>query len=118
VATATAPPIDEEPPPFDDDVPPETEPPFDPYESYSPPASAPASTSPTSASAGFAQQAPAQAQAQSQPQRQAPARAQSQAKAPAFGEKQRYGESVVREILGATFLEEQPYNPAQRERGQ
>ncbi|WP_174720135.1 DNA polymerase III subunit gamma and tau [Cryobacterium sp. TMT2-15-1] len=36
---------------------------------------------------------------------------------PAFADKQRYGESVVREILGATFLEEQPHDPAPRTRG-
>ncbi len=44
-------------------------------------------------------------------------RLRPQGKAPAFGEKQRYGESVVREILGATFLEEQPHDPATRPRG-
>ncbi|MFT2817052.1 DNA polymerase III subunit gamma and tau [Leifsonia sp. A12D58] len=121
VSTAIAPPVDEEPPPFDDDVPPETEPPFDPYESYAPPASAPAAAG----SAQQSRQAPTQQSAsatqnisQSQSQSQRQAKAPTQAKAPAFGEKQRYGESVVREILGATFLEEQPYNPAQRERGQ
>jgi DNA polymerase-3 subunit gamma/tau len=38
-------------------------------------------------------------------------------RSPAFEEKQRYGESVVREVLGATFLEEQPYEPAPRTRG-
>jgi DNA polymerase-3 subunit gamma/tau len=40
--------------------------------------------------------------------------ASAQNAAPAFGEKQRYGESVVREVLGATFLEEQPHNSAPR----
>jgi len=29
--------------------------------------------------------------------------------APSAGENQRYGEAVVREILGASFIEEQPY---------
>jgi DNA polymerase-3 subunit gamma/tau len=46
-----------------------------------------------------------------------PAR-QSSARPPAFEEKQRYGESVVREILGATFLEEQPHISAPRSRGE
>jgi DNA polymerase-3 subunit gamma/tau len=46
-----------------------------------------------------------------------PTRASTQ-KPPAFEEKQRYGESVVREILGATFLEEQPHISAQRSRGE
>lgn len=31
--------------------------------------------------------------------------------APQFGEKQRYGEAVVREILGASFIEERPVAP-------
>ncbi|TFD66471.1 DNA polymerase III subunit gamma and tau [Cryobacterium ruanii] len=35
---------------------------------------------------------------------------------PSFAEKQRYGEAVVREILGATFIEEQPYTAAPRTR--
>ncbi|MBG6214654.1 MULTISPECIES: DNA polymerase III subunit gamma and tau [unclassified Cryobacterium] len=38
------------------------------------------------------------------------------ARAPSFAEKQRYGEAVVREILGATFIEEQPYTAAPRTR--
>ena len=37
-------------------------------------------------------------------------------RAPSFAEKQRYGEAVVREILGATFIEEQPYTSAPRTR--
>ncbi|MDJ0376921.1 DNA polymerase III subunit gamma and tau [Cryobacterium sp. PH31-L1] len=37
-------------------------------------------------------------------------------RAPSFAEKQRYGEAVVREILGATFIEEQPYSAAPRTR--
>jgi len=36
---------------------------------------------------------------------------------PAFAEKQRYGEAVIREILGATFLEEQAHNSSQSPRG-
>ncbi len=37
-------------------------------------------------------------------------------RAPSFAEKQRYGEAVVREILGATFIEEQPHSAAPRTR--
>jgi DNA polymerase-3 subunit gamma/tau len=37
------------------------------------------------------------------------------APSPAFSEPQRYGESVVREILGASFLEETPLPPRNRE---
>ena len=63
------------------------------------PAAAPASAQPASAPA-----APATAQSAA-PQR--PARTAPAASGP--GEKQRYGESVVREILGASFIEEQPH---------
>ncbi|TFB88394.1 DNA polymerase III subunit gamma and tau [Cryobacterium luteum] len=43
-------------------------------------------------------------------------RTKSPSRAPSFAEKQRYGEAVVREILGATFIEEQPYSAAPRTR--
>jgi DNA polymerase-3 subunit gamma/tau len=42
--------------------------------------------------------------------------AKAPSRAPSFAEKQRYGEAVVREILGATFIEEQPYSAAPRSR--
>ncbi len=42
--------------------------------------------------------------------------AKDRSRAPSFAEKQRYGEAVVREILGATFIEEQPYSAAPRTR--
>ncbi|TFC76721.1 DNA polymerase III subunit gamma and tau [Cryobacterium sp. TMS1-20-1] len=42
--------------------------------------------------------------------------AKDPSRAPSFAEKQRYGEAVVREILGATFIEEQPYTAAPRTR--
>jgi len=48
------------------------------------------------------------------PERAAPKRAAPVAMADG---KQRYGESVVREILGASFIEEQPHDPASRTRG-
>jgi len=66
-----------------------------------PPAPPAASASPASASPASA--APAQpAAAPAAPLRAAPS-------APSAGENQRYGEAVVREILGASFIEEQPY---------
>lgn len=141
--SADEPPFDEEPPPFDDDVPPETEPPTDRFvapDEMSGPASVPTSIPPTSippvarpqgvpASSVSAPTAatPVAAAAESQRPPVTPTVAPSvpikrpaasaQGNAPAFGEKQRYGESVVREILGATFLEEQPHNSAPRPRG-
>jgi DNA polymerase-3 subunit gamma/tau len=55
---------------------------------------------------------------QQQSTQQAAPVARAGARPPAFEEKQRYGESVVREILGATFLEEQPHVSAPRSRGE
>ena len=78
--------------------PPEDDSPAEPAWASSPTASAP--------------QAPAAAPAAPAPDAVAPAapaapvRAKSQ---PAPGENQRYGEAVVREILGASFIEEQPH---------
>jgi DNA polymerase-3 subunit gamma/tau len=91
------PPFDEEPPPFDDDIPPESDFPAD-----RPPAAAPAPAREPAARSTATQSSAAKR----------PARAS----APSFAEKQRYGESVVREILGATFLEEQAHEPAVRPR--
>ena len=45
------------------------------------------------------------------PERSQPARRPVPRTATASGGPQRYGESVVREVLGATFLEEQPHTP-------
>ena len=71
-----------------------------------PPVSAAPATAPSPASAQPASAPAAPATAQSAaPQR--PARTAPAASGP--GEKQRYGESVVREILGASFIEEQPH---------
>jgi len=65
-----------------------------------------------SAFAGSATPAPVAPAPQAAPAARRPATSS----APAFSEKQRYGESVVREILGATFLEEQSHEPAVRPR--
>ena len=70
----------------------------------SPPTTAPAAPAPAVSAAPAAPAAPA-------PEREL------KASAPAFEEKQRYGESVVREILGATFLEEQPHDSGSHPRG-
>ncbi|WP_241984599.1 DNA polymerase III subunit gamma and tau [Cryobacterium adonitolivorans] len=108
------PPFDEEPPPYDDlppdpqqfSAPPEptrgsrpaTQP--TPHQQQAPSASAPSAPSAPTASA----------------QRGAGAQGASARRSPAFAEKQRYGEAVVREILGATFIEEQPHDPISRQR--
>jgi len=79
--------------PFDDVPPPETEPPFEsavPVEPVEP-------------------VEPAQSKSETLVERAAtvsPSRP-----TPKFQEPQRYGESVVREILGASFIEEQPVQP-------
>ncbi|HEY9423987.1 MAG TPA: hypothetical protein VIP54_04230, partial [Microterricola sp.] len=76
-------------------------------------APATAATAPPAAEPAPAQAAK-QAPTQQRPAQQRPA---SGRPAPSFGSGdgvQRYGESVVREILGATFIEEQPHNPSPR----
>ena len=129
------PPFDDVPPPFDDDVPPEIDAPADErVPSYE--ASAVQRT-PGGQNAGT--QNPDQNPAQKNPAEQNPAEQnpghqsapaprqhpnasgqrgsmQDPSRAPSFAEKQRYGEAVVREILGATFIEEQPYSAAPRTR--
>jgi DNA polymerase-3 subunit gamma/tau len=68
---------------------------------------APERTAPQQRAAG--RPAPArQAPERPAPERSAPA---SGARTPTFQAPQRYGEAVVREILGARFLEEQPAPP-------
>ncbi|WP_341955059.1 DNA polymerase III subunit gamma and tau [Microbacterium sp. LWH13-1.2] len=104
------PPLDDEPPYFDD------EPPYDPaYE--------PVPTPQTAASAGRAHAHPSSSTpAQSAPvQPAAPVRkAASAAAAPVITERtpaggvQRYGEAVIRQVLGATFVREEPYEPPTR----
>ena len=98
------PPYDDEPPPYDD------EPPYDP--SYEPvPSSAGGSTAARSASAPRTQ-----VQGSGVP----PAPRASVASAPVVTERtpsggvQRYGEAVIRQVLGATFVREEPYEPPTR----
>jgi DNA polymerase-3 subunit gamma/tau len=113
VARQGEPPHDDEPPPYDDsDVPPDEDTPPD--------RNAGSARQGQNRSAGHqvppapqAHQAPVDHNvAHSGPNTVAP----NGRRSPAFEEKQRYGESVVREVLGATFLEEQPYEPAPRTR--
>ncbi|GGR20678.1 DNA polymerase III subunit gamma and tau [Agromyces mediolanus] len=118
-AAAPASTRDDEPPaPDDADAPPEDhEPPFDPgpepeldatpvREASAPSEAAPqrAATQPAAASSAPAQRA---AEAPRAPAAQRPAAAQRGSRAGgSSGGFQRYGEAVVREVLGATFLEE------------
>ena len=125
-APESEPPFDDEPPPYDEEFPP------DPHANggqsgrSQPTASrapSPAAAAAPATAAAPAAVAPAPPAAETQPRTQAPAASPTVGAAsvarrgPAFAEKQRYGESVVREILGATFLEEQPHDPAPRTRG-
>lgn len=128
-ASAPAPPRDgtvdrDEPPlPDDDDAPyPDDEPPYDPsYEpgppSYSPPSRVPASVSAPAAPAASAP-SPASASAPAAaPARRTMADAaapRTTERAPGGGGVQRYGEAVIRQVLGATFLREEPYEPPTR----
>jgi len=102
--------------PSDDDAPPaDDEPPYpDPFDSAPPtaaptvptaPAGAP-SASPTPGGQPEAPSAPARQQAPARMRQAPPA---SPGLHPAGDN--RYGESVVRELLGATFIEEQPHEP-------
>ncbi|MGK3950323.1 DNA polymerase III subunit gamma and tau [Microbacterium sp. K2] len=101
-------PLDDEPPYFDD------EPPHDP--SYEP-----APTSQAAPTAARAQSASPSASARSTPVQAAPVRkVASAAAAPVITERtpaggvQRYGEAVIRQVLGATFVREEPYEPPTR----
>ncbi|MDN4614291.1 DNA polymerase III subunit gamma and tau [Leifsonia sp. F6_8S_P_1B] len=118
-APASTPAADD--PPYDDVPPPETEPPFEPPVPEEPagdwrvdnaPAPADATAAPASRTTGTPAAATAPASSAA-PQRSASA---AGARTPTFQQPQRYGEAVVREILGATFLEEQPapQNPGMR----
>jgi DNA polymerase-3 subunit gamma/tau len=106
----SVPPAPDLEPPFDEEPPPETEPPYEPE-----PPTAPQAT-------GVTKQAtptqpiratePAKATKPIPATEPAPtAREERAASSVAFQEPQRYGESVVREILGASFIEEQPAPP-------
>ncbi|WP_104196046.1 DNA polymerase III subunit gamma and tau [Cryobacterium sp. M15] len=118
------PPFDDVPPPFDDDVPPEMDAPADErVPNYA--GQAEASAVQTNAVQTNAVQTNAvqtnAVQPSAQRGRQHPNAGQRGApkdpsRAPSFATKQRYGEAVVREILGATFIEEQPYTAAPRTR--
>ncbi|MBW8764117.1 MAG: DNA polymerase III subunit gamma and tau [Microbacterium sp.] len=106
VVVDDAPPFDDEPPYFDD------EPPYDP--AYEPAAVPSAPAASVRAVASTPASAPATASA---PAPSAPARPQS---APVLTERtpaggvQRYGEAVIRQVLGATFVREEPYEPPTR----
>lgn len=104
-AVDEAPPYDDEPPYFDD------EPPYDPAYEPAIPSSASArvaASAPVAPSAGSA--APAAAAPSPSPQRSAPVVTE---RTPAGGV-QRYGEAVIRQVLGATFVREEPYEPPTR----
>lgn len=92
--------IDDEPPPYDD------EPPYDPYAHPAPGISA-SSTGP--------------AQPEASAPRRAPDAGRASQSSPAVVERrsaphgvERYGEAVVRQVLGATFVREEPYEPPTR----
>ncbi|WP_199184010.1 DNA polymerase III subunit gamma and tau [Cryobacterium sp. Y57] len=118
------PPFDDVPPPFDDDVPPEMDAPADErVPNYAGQAEAsPVQTNAVQTNAVQTNAVQTNAvQTSAQRGRQHPNAGQRGApkdpsRAPSFAAKQRYGEAVVREILGATFIEEQPYTAAPRTR--
>jgi DNA polymerase-3 subunit gamma/tau len=113
--------------PNDNDAPPaDDEPPYpDPYgDAYAEPVAigsvtagiAPGITRPASSAPAAPQSsAPAAAPAQAPAPARAPQQSSSRVVTPAHPKAStRYGESVVREILGASFIEEQPHTPATR----
>jgi DNA polymerase-3 subunit gamma/tau len=100
-------PGDDEAPAFDD------EPPYDP--SYEPPVSrqpAPQQFAPQQSAPQAAPSAPRQSMPQTQ--RAAATPPVVIERAPSVGGVQRYGEAVIRQVLGATFLREEPYEPPTR----
>ncbi|WP_345763709.1 DNA polymerase III subunit gamma and tau [Diaminobutyricibacter sp. McL0608] len=116
VAVDDAPRVDERPAdvrpaddevPFDDVPPPETEPPFEPAMTVEPAMSA-GGVVPVEKAVAPARVA---AQKPSENLVERPSTVSQGRATPAFQEPQRYGESVVREILGASFIEEQPVQP-------
>lgn len=99
-------PGDDEAPAFDD------EPPYDPsYEPPLPPQALPERSAQPVASAPSPRSAP---QSPGQSQRVATAPPVVVERAPSVGGVQRYGEAVIRQVLGATFLREEPYEPPTR----
>lgn len=122
------PPYDDEPPPYDEEFPPDLHANGAQSGRFQPPAARATAPAPSSgmgagtpaqsgALAGSGTQTATQPRTQGQAANPAGGAASVARRGPAFAEKQRYGESVVREILGATFLEEQPHDPAPRTRG-
>ncbi|MEE6388433.1 DNA polymerase III subunit gamma and tau [Microbacterium paraoxydans] len=96
---------DEPPLPGDDDAPAfDEEPPYDP--AYEPPAPYDRPPSPRATPA-----AAPQAAARTAPTAAPPVVVE---RTPAAGGVQRYGEAVIRQVLGATFLREEPYEPPTR----
>ena len=89
--------LERDEPPFDDTPPPEIEPPYEPPLPEEPP---------------FSDEAPAASTAGAPAPRSARTAPAAGARTPTFQQPQRYGEAVVREILGATFIEEQAAPPA------
>jgi len=118
-ASAPQPPVDgrvsdDEPPlPDDDQAPDEDEPPYDPSDEPGPggygaaPASASAPSAPA-ASAVVSTPTPQESQAAARLAPQAPV---VTARSVAPEGIQRYGEAVIRQVLGATFVREEPYEP-------
>ncbi|CAH0221557.1 DNA polymerase III subunit gamma/tau [Microbacterium oxydans] len=112
-ASAPTPPRDgsvdrSEPPlPGDDDAPDfDDEPPYDP--SYEP---APSGGPPPRSQSPSAPQAAPRAAAAPAPRAAAPVVTE---RSPSAGGVQRYGEAVIRQVLGATFVREEPYEPPTR----
>ncbi|OSP05336.1 DNA polymerase III subunit gamma and tau [Microbacterium sp. LEMMJ01] len=96
---------DEPPLPGDDDAPAfDEEPPYDP--AYEPPAPYDRPPSPRATPAAAPQAAARTAAAAAPPV--------VVERTPAAGGVQRYGEAVIRQVLGATFLREEPYEPPTR----
>jgi DNA polymerase-3 subunit gamma/tau len=114
-ASAPLPPADgtvdrDEPPlPGDEDAPFDHEPPYDP--SYEPPAGR---SAPTVARQAAPAAAAASAPAAPRAQRAASVSPVVTERAPSVGGVQRYGEAVIRQVLGATFVREEPYEPPTR----
>lgn len=100
-------PHDDEPPYFDD------EPPYDPAYEPATASSAPRGASRASAGAAAAASAAAPAAPTVAPARSAPPSPSVTERSPAGGV-QRYGEAVIRQVLGATFVREEPYEPPTR----
>ncbi|MET3566224.1 DNA polymerase-3 subunit gamma/tau [Leifsonia sp. 563] len=107
-----------EEPPYDDVPPPEIEPPFEPPVPEEPVgdwAAAPSATAAAAPSAAPSAQPTRSAESASSADAARAARPSSApaagSRTPTFQQPQRYGEAVVREILGATFIEEQPAPP-------